>query len=188
MKVYVALWCLLNVSVRVTAQSGTFDIQEIVIQDTFLREQIAYFIDEQLQKNEDFRQGLGYVKISKKAGYQDDTLYSYLIYDQYPSYDKDYLTFPTCYAQVKGRLVLFDTEVVTSELVQYSKKSKRRFRKKLEPFLPPKEHLLVKDEAGNIKIDDPNFRPDEMVKLHGYGRLLYVFRDRPPEAKQSTSY
>ena len=170
------------------AQNGTFNIQEIAIQDTFLVNQINIFINE-TERREEFTNGLGYVVVEKSKDYQEDTLYSYQIYDQYASFDEGSTNnLPVCYAEVSDRLVLFETDVLDTDLVEYSTKSKRKLRKKLEPFLAFKEHLLVKDEAGRIVIDDPSFRPDEIVPLDGYMRLIYVFKNRPPVVEENYKY
>lgn len=198
-KVYMALWYLLNLSTKIAAQPSTFDIQEITIQDTFLRKQIGVFVDELIREgeqfhpvNENFREGLGYkglgyIRVEEKSCYQNDTLRSYYLSSSYFDLDEDSSEpeFPVCYAWIKGRLVFFESDIVDSRLVKYSKKSKRRLRKKLEPFLFPAEYLFAKDEQGNVIFDDPTFRPDQVVPLDGEGKLIYIFRNRPPEVKRS---
>ena len=61
-----------------------------------------------------------------------------------------------------------------------AKKSMRRLRKKLEPFLPPSEYLLVKDDQGNN-----HSNPD--VKFEHYVALAWVGLDQTKVYKSLSS-
>lgn len=163
-------------------QRAKLHIQQVILQDTFLVQQLERFIRDESDKDSVFRSGLGYLKVFPHQDLEHGIEHRYYINNEFISFrdDKNDLAFPTFYSYVGGRLIFIRMPVLDGIFCyRYSRRSKKELKKKLEPFLPKSEKLVARDSTGKVFIRDKHFRL-EWTKLHG-GRYVYVFNDgRPP--------
>jgi hypothetical protein len=78
--------------------------------------------------------------------------------------------FPYYYGYLKDQILLFYFPGIPFQ--DQSVENKKRLLEKLEPFLNAEEHIVAKNDKGEIIIDDPNFR-EESYNIHG-GMILKI--------------
>lgn len=160
-------------------------IQEIVLKDSVLIQQIEKLIQDEINNKEDkhefFKRGLGYINLSLLNYTDKGVLRKYYISPKMVSLRKNDSDskYPLFYSYVGNRLVLIDINAFENSMIyQITESSKRRFRKKLEPYLEKTQNITARDSSGNIKIRDKHFRADYFW-MHS-GRYIYIYQDKPP--------
>jgi len=143
-------------------------IQEVTLVDTFLVNQLEKIIRQEEQSDTLFAKGFGYlllnptnmgeIKVLHEGNYHlsevPDTVMAFYIQVCFMSLDKSENRFEDLYspyyAYVGGRIVLFSLHF---GFMQYSEKSKRKLRQKIEPFLekPVETKQIVNGEEIMVK-------------------------------------
>lgn len=142
-------------------------IPEVKINDSIILNTLTKFILERTAKFEDFK-SKGYITIHvnyfNDKAINSDLKITLTIRDQYhePQTTNNKM-FPSSYSYFNDKMIFF-YETNSSENY-ISEKCKKNFIKKIQPYLEKKTHLKIKDENGNIIIDDKNFR-DNTYNLH----------------------
>lgn len=160
-------------------------IQEIVFTDSILVREIKNLIQHEINNKEDkndfFKRGLGYINLHLANNLDRDVLIKYYISPGMSGFRKstpDNL-YPFFYSYVGNRMILIHLDEFSRfSDYRFSKRSKRQFRKKLEPYLEKTQNIKAYDSLGNVTIRDRHFRMD-WFRLHS-GRYIYIFNDRPP--------
>lgn len=187
MKIRLTLWMCIIVTSPLFAQLRypSIKIQEITITDSILIHQIEKLIQDEVNNEEDkhqfFKRGLGYVNLSYSNFTDRDVLRKYYISPRMIGFRKNDpdSRYPLFYSFVAKRMVLIDIHALeNSTSFKITKKSKRQFRKKLEPYLEKTQNITVYDSLGNVVIRDRYFRVD-WFRLHS-GRYIYIYNNRPP--------
>lgn len=159
-------------------------IQYLVLKDKFLIKEIKKLIVDEINSNDSnqfFKKGLGYVRLNVYNYSHNDTLIKYYITPTMTSFKKDDNDdlYPLFYTYINERIVLIYLNVVNEfSIFNLSKKSKTRFRKKVEIFLPETKKMTFYDMEGKKTFTDKNFRID-YFKFHG-GKYIYILKDKPP--------
>jgi len=154
------------------------DIQRIQLEDSTLIQGIKTFIANTIISKPIFNNE-GYIEvrmifIDEKRKYKK-LKSQYKIKDQYASL-KSSSIYPSYYTYINDKLVLFYSSLdFLKNNLHFSNRSKNRLLKKISPYLTKNEHIIAKDENGNIIIDDKNFR-DEKYNIHG-GSLLNIYNN-----------
>lgn len=153
-------------------------IPEVKINDSIILNTLTKFILERTDKFEDFK-SKGYVTIHVNY-YNDKAINSDLkiiltIRDQYyePALSNNKM-FPSSYSFINEKMILFYETNFSENYI--NDKCKKKFLKKMQPYLEKKTHLKIKDENGRIIIDDKNFR-DNTYNLHT-GIILKINADK----------
>ena len=157
-------------------QNINYQIQEIDISNVELKNHLINFIES--IEDEQFKSGKGYIDVIIDHCYLGDTLYSYDFTIGFFNFDDIRVNnYPTYYTFIKDRIVLFYYPTI-SDIVTISQASLDSFHKIIEPFLAEREELLWLDEKGDTIKYDPNFRPNQIVKVGATTLLkLYYFKD-----------
>lgn len=90
--------------------------------------------------------------------------------------------YPIFYTYVNNRIVLIDVDGVDKfASFNISEKTKRKFRKKIEPFLEKTERRTFRDMEGNKTFNDNKFRIDwfRVFRVHN-GKYIYTLKNKPP--------
>jgi len=163
------------------------DIKQVQITDTFLVSQIKKIIKQEEQSDTLFAKGFGYlilnpinmgeIKVLHEGNYHlsevPDTVSAFYIHVSFMSLDKKENRFedlyPPYYAYVGGRIILIGLH---SKFMQYSEKSKRKFRQKIEPFLEkPVETKRIVDGKETIVKD---VKSRTVMKFFEEYRIFYT--------------
>ena len=173
---FIFLFCF---SINIYAQS--YKIEEIILTDTIFMKAIKAFINKRNKIYPKFKK-IGYLQIKllyfNKQAINNQLMLSYRIIDQYYSLNlKDPpILFPKYYSYFNSKLILIDDEILAiNSSLNFTRKSKRKLIKIIEPYLNKKEHIIVKNENGKVIINDKNFR-DESFKMHG-GIILDIYKN-----------
>jgi len=158
-------------------------IQEIVLKDSFLVQQIEKLIHDEINNKVDsnrfFKKGLGYINLHLLNSTDRDVLRKYCISPGISGFresNPDEI-YPLFYSYVADRMVLiYSDEFRGIADLRITETSKRRFRRKLEPFLEKTQNITAYDSVRNVKIRDKHFRPDHLW-MHS-GKYIYIYRDK----------
>lgn len=154
------------------------DIARIKIKDTVLIKYLTQFIDEQLKESSLFTKK-GYIEVFPiHANRKPNVARGYHINKNYVNYDDmaNDKQFPMFYSFLSNKMILFiDFDLFDTFDIKYSKKSKVKFRKELEPYLFEAQTIVVADEE-NRKQTFKNFRENEVFQFGG-GINVYIMND-----------
>jgi hypothetical protein len=156
------------------------DIQYITIQDTFLLRQIKLLIAEETTKDSLFRLKKGFITLTSYDPYKFDNeaITYYHIKANFFSLDNGN-NYPPYYSMIDSRLI-FIYQYDIEKLLSYTNKSKKKLKKKLEPFLS-KPMRMYRDINGKKVLWIKKFR-DETFQLHG-GKRIFYYQNKPPVVK-----
>ena len=161
-----------------THSGKNIDIARVKIKDTVLIKYLTQFIDKQLKENSLFIKK-GYIQVFPiHANHKPNVVRGYHINKNYVNYDDmaNDKNFPMFYSFLSNKMVLFiDYDLFETFDIKYSKKSKLKFRKELEPYLFEAQTIVVTDEE-NRKQKFKNFRENEVFQFGG-GINLYIMND-----------
>lgn len=158
-------------------RSTLLDIQEIKIKDSDFVYMITKFIEEQKSGKDAFgffKKGLGYVTVQISDYHHQDTLLRYQVLTQAIGFDKkisDFL-YPPYYTIIDGHpvlLYLHSLSLIAN--VQYSEKSKNKFRKVTDPFLAKLIDIDFHDRQDKIDTSLKYFK-NEVFNFTG-GEIRY---------------
>lgn len=153
------------------------DITKLEIKDSLLITQLKKFIT-QSEENSLFKTK-GYVQVFlTNTSHKPNVVRSYHINKNYVSFDDmdNDKQFPLFYSLLSDRVVLFmyyDFGDIFK--LKFTKKSKSKFRKDLEPYLFKYQTVILPNE-NNKMTKAKNFRPDEVIQ-HGGGIDVYIMND-----------
>ncbi len=154
------------------------DIARIKIKDTILIMYLTQFIDKQLKEDSLFLKK-GYIQVFPiHASQKPNVARSYYIKKNYVNFDNmaNDKKFPMFYSFLSNKMILFiDYDLFDTFDIKYSKKSKIKFRKELEPYLFEAQTIVFRDKE-NIKQTFKNFRENEVFQFGG-GINLYIMND-----------
>ncbi|MCC9135236.1 hypothetical protein ACFSKU_12115 [Pontibacter silvestris] len=169
------------------------EIQYITIKDTFLVKEMEKLIQDEVNREPDttttdkvftenfFAKGLGYVRLYAGGNLEGDTLTRYYIAPSLVSIKKeaaDYV-YPPFYSYVGGRLVLVYVPVLENVTkFNFSKKSKKKLRKRVDAFLEKPRDMTFYDMEGNVAFKDKHFRID-YFRIHD-DKYIYILKNKPP--------
>ncbi|WP_162055292.1 hypothetical protein [Pontibacter pamirensis] len=168
-------------------------IQYITIKDTFLVKEVEKLIQEEVNREVDttstdkvfienfFKKGLGYIKIFVEGNLKGDTTARYYIDTSLMSIREDAAdnVYPSFYTYIGSRLVLVYLPVLESVAeLNFSEKSKKKLRKKVDVFLEKPQDMTVYNMDGSVAFRDKNFRID-YFRFHS-GKYIYVLKSGPP--------
>ena len=173
-------------------KSHKVHIQEVGLKDS-IGHHIQYFIDSVSQRDEGFRNGKGYLWLIMYEDQGGNSAPDSLAIRHYElrkneyDYDDDDSHFPLFYTLFNGRPILIETRDVSSPeyFLNYriSQRSKRKFRRLLEPFLPPKEKVPDAIRKQGKRPYRPRWWRAESVSLcHCYFKIT-VFYEGTSQAK-----
>lgn len=154
------------------------DITRVEIKDTVLIKYLEQFIKKQLHEDSLFRKR-GYIQVfSTHAGRNPNVVRSYHINKNYISFDNmdNDRQFPIFYSFLLNRMIVFiNYDLMDIFNIEFTKKSKVKFRKDIEPYLFDSKTILFPDEK-NKKHKVKNFRPGEVFHFGG-GMNVYIMND-----------
>lgn len=160
------------------SEKGKLTIKRVTLTDEKLIAQIKEIINE--KQNDSVFLKRGYIRVSYvHHGYKNEAVVrAYSIKPEYQHADdvsNDRL-YPIYYTYVNGRLVsIYDTGIEDSICYQIGTKSKKEYRRLLEPYLSKAIWIeLPKSDGSGTK--KAKFRPNSLIQIHG-GRTLYIFDD-----------
>ncbi len=161
-----------------------YKIQYLDLKDKFVIKEIEKLIKDEINSNDTsqfFKKGLGYIKLNIYNYSDRDTIIKYYLTPSLEGLKKEDTDnkYPLFYTYVSKRIVLIYLNVLL-EFADYklAEKSKRRIRKKIEPFLEKTRKMTFYDIEGKKTFTDKNFRID-YIKFHA-GRYIYILKDKPP--------
>ena len=193
---WICIWVAFSQASYSQTKPKKFHIQKVEIKDS-IDHHIRYFIDSVGNRYEEFRNGLGYLRltieeISDKGARDRDIVRKYTLYHTTLTYDdEEYARYPLFYTISEGRPMVIRIENVDPG--QYfadkiSKRSKRKFKRLIEPFLYPRER--VPDEIrkrGKRPYGRRWWRSTGFYVCHCYFEIN-VFRDGTSESKRVEEY
>ena len=154
------------------------DIARIKIKDTVLIKYLTQFIDKQLKESSLFTKK-GYIEVFPiYASQKPNVAWGYHINQNYANFDDmaNDKQFPMFYSFLSNKMILFiDYDLFETFDIKYSKKSKIKFRKEIEPYLFEAQTIVFRDKE-NIKQKFKNFRENEVFQFGG-GMNVYVMND-----------
>lgn len=177
----------------VSQSSYPISIQSITIKDTILIKEVEKLIQEEVNREMDttttnkvfadnfFKKGLGYVRLYIEGNLAGDTLFRYYIAASLISLKEgaEDATYPPFYTYIGGRLVLVYMPILENvAALNYSSKSKRELRKRVDAFLEKPQNVKIYNQDGSLAFKDKTFRID-YFRFHG-GKYIYVLKDKPP--------
>ena len=154
------------------------DITKLEIKDSVLITQLKKFIQTQSEENSLFKKK-GYVQVFLTITHRKpNVVRSYHINKNYVSFDDmdNDQQFPLFYSLLSNRVVLFmyyDLSDIFN--LKFTKKSKSKFQKDLEPYLFKSQTVMLPNEYNKMT-KAKNFRPDEVIQ-HGGGIYVYIMND-----------
>jgi len=154
------------------------DITKAEIKDSVLITQLKKFIKTQSEEDSLFKKK-GYVQVFlTKKPHKPNVVRSYHINKNYVSFDDmdNDKQFPLFYSLLSNRVVLFMYYDLSDIFkLKFTKKSKSKFRKDLEPYLFKNQTVMLHNEYNKMtKAKD--FRPDEVIQTGG-GIDVYIIND-----------
>jgi hypothetical protein len=157
---------------------GRIDISKIKIKDTVLIMHLTQFINKQLNEDSLFRKK-GYIQVFlAQTSQKPNVVRSYYISKNYLNFDNlaNDKQFPMFYSFLLNKMILFNNyDLFETFDIEYTKKSKVKFRKELEPYLFEAQTIVFTDKE-NKKQKLKNFRPDEVFHT-GRGINVYIMND-----------
>lgn len=154
------------------------DIATIKIKDTILIKYLIQFIDKQLKEDSLFTKK-GYIEVFPiHANRKPNVARGYYIKKNYVNFDDmaNDKQFPMFYSFLSNKMILFiDYDLFDTFDIKYSKKSKVKFRKEIEPYLFEAQTIVFRDKE-NVKQTFKNFRENEVFQFGG-GINLYIMND-----------
>jgi len=174
------------------------DIQQIEVIDPQIEGQLKTYLDS-LEKTSDYwASGKGYLLIYLRepdsTNHNDNPIVR--LYDVYPAVvDFDNASdnrFPMLYTFLAGKICLLSSSETTIEdFLRYeiSNKSKKRFMRSLEPFLPvpKKREKEITEQLGKPPRGDRFYRDIPFVYLHTLHLEVAVYLDGSTQSKQLKS-
>jgi len=162
-------------------------IKQVQIADTFLVSQLEKIIKQEEQSDTLFAKGVGYLMLSPRdmgeikvlhegnhhLSNVPDTVSAFYIGVSFMSLDKSENRFDNLYAPyyafVGGRIILIGLH---SKFIQYSEKSKRKLRRKIEPFLekPVETKRIVNGKETIVK----DLKSRTVMKFFEEYRIFYT--------------
>ncbi|PWK20940.1 hypothetical protein [Xanthomarina spongicola] len=181
------------VSSLFSVQAQELQIHEIKLTDTILKNTISDYIKETKQNFPEFN-SVGYIKVSIKSvnkPYLGKNLKRvYKIEDagiEVLDKSEDWW-YPNYYTHIDTKLVIIYNKTINDVFdIKYSKKSKRKFRRILEDYLPPKKKFKFRDFEGNGKTITEIFRHPTYLGSESYGIILEVYW-KTHEIRKATHY
>jgi hypothetical protein len=169
------------------------EIHEIKLTDTILKNTISDYIKETKQNFPEFN-SVGYIKVSIRSvnkPYLGKNLKRvYKIEDAgIEVLDKNEdLWYPNYYTYIENKLVIIYNKTIDDLLeIRFSKKSKRKFRRVLEGYLPTKKKFKFRDFEGNGKTITETYRCPTYLGSESYGIILEVYW-KTHEIRKATHY
>ena len=158
-------------------------IQNITLQDTFLTQQIKKLIVDLENTDSLFKRGIGYLHLHTVIPKEIGAVRAYHIFPNSSSLDIEHdEQFPSYYTIVETRPVLIYLNIFEGIACRsFSKQSKKKLTRVIEPYLTKKTNVKARDGARGIK----DFR-EEFFYGHGSGKVITYFLNRLPEVRQST--
>ena len=169
------LFLLLTVLIFKVSFCQKQSIEKIQLSDTILVNTIKDYIIKRKQNYDKFKK-LGYIDLEmlyfNKQTRKDQLEFKFTIVDEYYRPRKN--RFPRYYCYIEDKLILM-YDVLSHSFLEpmHSKKNQRKLIRIMKPFFEKSIHLKVKDNDGNIIINDKNF-VDEQYNIHG-GITLSIF-------------
>ncbi|MCK5401959.1 MAG: hypothetical protein KAJ28_10030 [Flavobacteriaceae bacterium] len=179
MRLYAIFLIILFLSYAGLGYSQTSRIELVQLKDSVFLKGVSEIIKKAKIQYPPFKDK-GYIQVYlnylNKEAVNEQIFAEYRVNDQYFSLKLRYTRslFPKFYSYIDGKIILIYNKTVPILNLGFSKRSKRRLIKKMEPFLSKKEHLIARDNNGKIIINDKSFRPNESFKLHG-GWFLKIY-------------
>lgn len=176
------LFFIISCSNASCQSSKGLSIQYVQIKDSILIKEIVSTIAIEVNGSDPehlFRKGLGYIYVNIYSFLKSDTIGSYYISTSFhilrpTSTDDEY---PAFYTYVNDRLVLLDNNYLTENVLRpnYSAKSKRKLRKKIEPFLEKTTDATFYDSDNRVAFRDKKFRVERF--RFDSGKYVFVLRN-----------
>ena len=139
---------------------------------------MTQFIDRQLNEDSLFKRK-GYIEVtSVHTSQKPNVARSYHINKNFASFDNmaNDKRFPMFYSSLSNKMILFiNYDLFETFDVKFTKKSKLKFRRELEPYLFEAQTIVFTDKE-NRKQKFENFRPDEVFHAGG-GMNVYIMND-----------
>jgi len=161
---------------------GDLSIQYVNLTDTTVGKEIENTIIEEINSADSehlFKRGFGYISLTIKQYSSSDTLYSYYIAPSlYAIKTKDINNkYPLFYTYVYGRLVTIYSSALGENTISldFSSKSKARFRKKISLFLEKTVDRTFYDASGHKVFRDKHFRLDRFK--FDSGKFVFVLKN-----------
>lgn len=164
------LLLLMTIHVPLTFFAQVDMEQEAILKDGPLKAALIDYITSRDQEP----QNMGYLEV-EQIFYNVNTTgveikEDYIIKSQNFNPNLSSTRFPFYYGYLQDQMLLFYFPQLPFQ--DQSVKNKKRLLEKLEPFLNAEEHIVAKNDRGEIIIDDPNFR-EESYNIHG-GMILKI--------------
>lgn len=154
------------------------DITKLEIRDSVLITQLKKFIKTQSEEDSLFKKK-GYVQVFlTNIPHKPNVVRSYHINKNYISFDDmdNDKQFPLFYSLLSNRVVLFMYYDLSDIFkLRFTRKSKSKFRKDLEPYLFKSRTVMLPNEYNKMT-KARNFRPDEVIHAGG-GIDVYIMND-----------
>lgn len=164
-------------------------INEIILSDIVLISELNRIDLEVSHQDSLFSSGMGVLEVYTYQSYESDLLRRYYITPQYidiNKYSSDE-SYPLYFAVLNKRMIIIHPNPL-SEIMCYrfSKKSKKKFREKLEYSLPKTEKAVFYNLDGTEAFVDKNFRMTPTY-LHT-GTIVSIYSDRVESIREREFY
>ena len=156
----------------VKSQKERFSIIEIKLKDKALEDTIYSYIKKQSENDSLFNK-IGYVFISFNNLHNLNRKIKYSCYfnKRFNAFDDDDIDFPMFYTYIDNRIVVIKGEDISSTIdYNITKRSKRKFRRKIEIFLP--KARKIRFDGGKLQ----DFREPNIVMIDG-GKIFFKLED-----------
>lgn len=203
MKLSILSALLLLITIAGFGQKSTgIDIQYITLKDSVLIREVENLImyeenrtiekghaDDKVYTENLFKKGIGYIEVRMEKYHSGspnfladgDTLYKYYIDPSWYSLkenDSDAL-YPPFYTYIGGKIVMLHFPIIEKVgHLQYTSRSKKELRRRLEKYLEKPQKVNLKSEDGTLVIRDDKFRID-YFRFEEDGRHIYIIQNRP---------
>ncbi|MET4083324.1 hypothetical protein ABIB40_003293 [Pedobacter sp. UYP30] len=156
-----------------------FNITEVTLKDTALVDALYSYIARQTKNDTLFnRKGYIWLVVNYRPTPDRKVLSKCFFDKRFTNFDDDDARFPIFYTYINGRMVIIENSRLSTAIdLKISKKSKRHFRKLIEPFLFAKETDFL--EGHKIMA-----RFGEVMIIDG-GNIFYKMEDGTSYSKQT---
>ncbi|MCX7551703.1 hypothetical protein [Xanthomarina sp. F2636L] len=162
-------------------QAQELDIHKIELTDIVLISTISEYIKETKQNFSEFN-NIGYIKVSiksvNKPNLGNELKRVYKIEDvgiEILDKNEDWW-YPNYYTYIDNKLIIIYNKTIDDVLnIKFSNKSKRKFRKILEEYLPPKKKFKFIDFEGDGKTITEIYRHPTYLGSESYGIILEIY-------------
>ncbi|WP_139351148.1 hypothetical protein [Sphingobacterium sp. CZ-UAM] len=163
------------------SKASEFIITEIQLKDLTLRDSIASFISQEIEKDSIFK-NIGYVKLTLNtvsSKYKNDALFTYLYNRSYDEFTGD-IPYPQFYTMIANKLVVItDHSITTNFNLRYNKNNIKQFKKIVETYLPKRTKIRFKGKTVPYR--------ESIVVIDG-GKRFYRLRDGSVVVENNTYF